>query len=77
MRNFRPAFIDGTTNVRVSTVKDHAGTEMHARAMTLYKKQRSTNVCEYVPIARSLSQVSFLALFTNGKITFFLKSNFR
>ena len=38
MRNFRPAFIDGTTNVRISTVKDHAGTDMHARAMLLYKK---------------------------------------
>ena len=39
MRNFRPAFIDGTTNVRLSTVKDHAGTDMHAQAMLLYKKQ--------------------------------------
>ena len=58
MRNFRPAFIDGTTNVRISTVKDHAGTDMHARAMILYKKQRSTNVCDYAPIAKSLSQVS-------------------
>ena len=32
LRNFRPAFIDGTTNVRVSTVKDHAATDMLARA---------------------------------------------
>ena len=31
MRNFRPAFIDGTANIRVSTVKDHAATDMHAR----------------------------------------------
>ena len=51
MRNFRPAFIDGTTNVRLSTVKDHAGTDMHARAMLLYKKQQSSNVCDYAPIA--------------------------
>ena len=58
MRNFRPAFIDGTTNVRLSTVKDHVGTDMHARAMLLYKKQRSSNVCDYAPIARSLTQSS-------------------
>ena len=58
MRNFRPAFIDGSTNVRITTVKDHAGTDMHARAMLLYKKQRSSNVCDYSPIARSLSQSS-------------------
>ena len=56
MRNFRPAFIDGSTNVRISTVKDHAGTDMHARAMLLYKKQRSSNICKYSPIAQSLSQ---------------------
>ena len=58
MRNFRPTLIDGSTNVRISTVKDHAGTDMHARAMLLYKKQRSSNVCDYSPIARSLSQSS-------------------
>ena len=58
LRNFRPAFIEGTTNVRLSTVKDHAGTDMHARAMLLYKKQRSSSVCEYAPIARSLSRSS-------------------
>ncbi len=36
MRNFRPAFIDGTTNVRTTTFKEHAATDMHARAMVLY-----------------------------------------
>ena len=40
MRNFRPAFIDGTTNVRTTTFKEHAATDMHARAMVLFKKQR-------------------------------------
>lgn len=61
MRNFRPAFIDGTTNVRLSTVKDHAGTDMHARPVLLHKKQRSS-VCEYAPITRSLSQLSMDAI---------------
>lgn len=66
MRNFRSAFIDGTSNVRVSTVKDHAATDMHARAMMLYRKQQSTNICDYTPIARSLSQVSMDAVTREG-----------
>lgn len=66
MRNFRPAFIDGTSNVRVSTVKDHAATDMHARAMLLYEKQQSTNVRNYALIARSLSQVSMDAATREG-----------
>ena len=37
MRNFRPAFIEGTTNVRTTTFKEHAATDMHARAMGLDK----------------------------------------
>ena len=58
MKNIRPAFIDCSTNVRLSTVKDHAGTDMHAWAMLLYKNQRSSNLRDYTPIARSLSQLS-------------------
>ena len=58
MINFRQAFIDGTTNVHLSTVKDHASTDMHALAMLLYKKQQSGNVYEYASIAQSLSQSS-------------------
>ena len=46
MRNLRLAFIDDTTNVHISTVKDHAATDMHAQAMLLYKKQQSTNICD-------------------------------
>ena len=58
MRNFRPAFINGTANIRVSTVKDHAATDMHARAMLLLKKQQSSNVVEYAPIARCFAHAS-------------------
>ena len=54
MRNYNPAFVDGSTNTRVSAFKDHAITEMHKRAMILYKKEHSTNVCEYSPIATAL-----------------------
>ena len=54
MRNFRSAFIDGSSNVRVSNVKEHAGTDMHSSAMHLLKKQHSSSVFEYAPIARCL-----------------------
>ena len=33
MRNFRPAFIEGTSNVCTSTFKEHATSDMHCRAM--------------------------------------------
>ena len=32
MRNFKAAFIDGSSNTRIPSVKDHAATDMHARA---------------------------------------------
>ena len=34
-RNFNRTFISGSTNFRVSTVKDHASSAMHQRAMLL------------------------------------------
>ena len=58
MRNFCPAFIDGTTNVRTTTFKEHAATDMHARAMVLFKKQHASSVCENAPIAAALLQLS-------------------
>ena len=47
MRNFKAAFIDGSSNIRTS-VKDHAATDMHARAMLLLKKKQSSRrLCAY------------------------------
>ena len=57
MRNYRTAFIEGTTNVRTSTFKEHATTDMHTRAMSLFKKQQSSSVLEYAPIARALTNL--------------------
>lgn len=57
MRNYRPAFIDGTTNVRTSTFKEHARTDMHNRAMCLFKKAQSSSVLDYAPIARALTNL--------------------
>ena len=39
MRNFNAAFVEGSVNLRVSSVKDHAASDMHSRAMLLLKKQ--------------------------------------
>ena len=54
MWNYNSAFVEGTTNTHASSFKEHASTEMHKRAMILYKKEHSTNVCDYAPIARAL-----------------------
>ena len=58
MCNFRPAFIEGTTNVRTSTFKEHVATSMHELVMGLFKKQQSSSICEYAPIAAALLQPS-------------------
>lgn len=54
MQNFRPAFINGTTNICVSVFKDHAETTMHCRAMILDWKQQESSAVEYAPIAKAL-----------------------
>ncbi len=59
MRNFKAAFIDGSSNIRLSSVKDHAATDMHAYAMLLLKKQQSSSIVDYAPIAKCFSQSSF------------------
>ena len=43
-RNYSAAYIEGSVNLRVSSYKEHAASEMHARAMLLLKKQ----VCTYI-----------------------------
>ena len=52
-RNFSAAFIDGSENLRTTSFKDHAKTDMHERAMVLSKKEQSQNICDYSPLARS------------------------
>ena len=58
MRNFRPAFIDGTTNIRASTFKDHAETAMHRQAMLLVQKEIASSVVEYAPIAKAFTKAN-------------------
>ena len=54
MRNYRAAFIDGSKNLRASSFNDHAATEMRKRALLLCKKQRSSDITKYSPVARAL-----------------------
>ena len=52
-RSFSPAFIDGTSNLRTSSFKDHAKSDMHGRAMQLLRREQSSSVTDYSPIARA------------------------
>ena len=52
-RNFNPAFIEGSKNLRASSFKDHAATNMHKRAMILFHKSKSSSVAEDSQIARA------------------------
>ena len=56
MRNFQPAFIEGTSNVCTSTYKDHALTEMHKHAIHLFTKDQSPSIFQYMPIAEACAQ---------------------
>ena len=39
MRNYNSAYVEGSSNLRLLSFKDHASTKMHAQAMQLLKKQ--------------------------------------
>ena len=55
MRNYSNVFIGGSNNLRTSSFKDQAASDMHAaQAMVLLKKQSSSNVTEYAPIVKAL-----------------------
>ena len=54
MCNCNPAFVVGLKNLRASSYKDHAATNMHKQAMLVSKKQSSSCVTEYVLIANTL-----------------------
>ena len=51
MRNYRTAFIEGTSNIHASTFKEHATTDMQTCAMAL---QQSSSVFDYAPITKAL-----------------------
>ena len=47
IRNFKPAFNDGSSYIHIYVVKDHAATDMHAYKIHLLKKQPSLCVVDY------------------------------
>ena len=57
-RHFNSAFINGSSNLRSSSFKEHALAEMHKKAMSLFHKAQAKNLGEYyqqhAPIARAL-----------------------
>ena len=58
MRNYHVSVIDDMSNVRTSSFKEHASTDMQIPAMNLFKKQQSTNILKYTSIARAIMQLS-------------------
>ena len=59
MRNFKPGFIDGSRNLRTSSFKDHAASDMHARVMLFWKKESSSSIVDYAPIAKAFHKLRF------------------
>ena len=57
MRNFKPGFSDGSRNLRTSSFKHHSASDMHARAMLLWKKESSSSVFDYAPIAKAFHKL--------------------
>ena len=43
-RNYSLAYVEGSKNLRASSFKDHARSDMHQRAMLLFKKSQSSDV---------------------------------
>ena len=48
-RNFNKTFIEGSANLRTLSSKS----DMHERAIPLLRKEQSSDVCHYAPIARA------------------------
>ena len=51
MRNFN---IEGSKNLRTSSLKELAASDIHSRAILLLKWKQSTNTLDYAPIAKAL-----------------------
>ena len=54
-RDFKPAYINGSKNLRASAMKGHGKTDMHQMAMHLYNKYRAEDITDYASIAKVFS----------------------
>ena len=50
---YSSAFQEGSVNLRASSFKDHAISDMHERSVLLLKREQCSNMCDYASIARS------------------------
>lgn len=58
MKNFTTTFIECSSNVRISIIKEHVRSDTHKSAMILYKKSASSVPTEYSSIAHTFAQSS-------------------
>ena len=56
LTNYSAAFVTGANNLRCSNFKDHSKTDMHTKAMSLYREKTArSSVMESAPIIRALN----------------------
>jgi len=58
IEKLQSAFVMGATNLRCSNFKDHAKTEMHSTAMSLYCQKTTASSISEAPIVRALQYPS-------------------
>ena len=56
-KNYSAAFILGSKNLRTSAFKDHAKSEMHLKACSLFTRSKAVPAVDYAPIARALERM--------------------
>ena len=54
-KNFSPTFLEDSTNLRTSSVRDHARSDMHRKAMAL--SRRFFYAMDQSPIMKALSRM--------------------
>ena len=67
MRNYNAVFVDGSSNLKTSSFRDHATTDMHKKAMALHRKRESNYSIQTTPIAKALHRLDSAALATMKK----------
>ena len=55
-------FVEGMANICASSFRDYVGTEMHQKAMALFKQRQFRERVRYAPITKSLAQVDVRSL---------------
>ena len=58
MRHYRPAFIEGTTNIHALTLYIIMRRYMHKRAMHVEAKEAASSLMECAPITKAMAQAN-------------------